>query len=89
MIRQSCWPTKLRHTHNNVVERPSLLLCVQLRVFIQQGRVATTVKLAMDDTTDIALTSSVDATVTSAAVYPMGGIWVSEDDVRHAARVYN
>ena len=56
--------------------------------FFQQGRVAFTVNAATDADADVSFASDADATVASAVVYPMRGIWTTPDAVRNAPRVY-
>jgi sucrose-6-phosphate hydrolase SacC (GH32 family) len=58
-------------------------------VFFQDGRVAITEVVALGDAAQVALESDgADATVKSATVYPMKGIWTTPDAVRKAPRVY-
>ena len=67
-----------------------------LEVFFQKGRVAITVMTTMpqfqqqglDDAADVALTSTLDVTVSSLDVYPMKGIWSTPDQIKAAPRVY-
>ena len=59
-----------------------------IEAFFQQGRVAYTGGLALNDSSDYALHSTAALVAASVDVYPMGSIWVSEDDVRNAPRVY-
>eukprot|EP00756_Hemistasia_phaeocysticola_P019743 Hpha_TRINITY_DN15680_c1_g1::TRINITY_DN15680_c1_g1_i1::g.99886::m.99886/K01193/INV, sacA; beta-fructofuranosidase len=58
-----------------------------LEVFFQRGRVAITVDAALADDADYAIESSQSLSA-SATVYPIGGIWVTPDEVRKAPRVY-
>lgn len=59
-----------------------------IEAFFQQGRVAFTEGFALNDGSDYALHSTAALVAASVDVYPMGSIWVSEDDVRNAPRVY-
>ena len=59
-----------------------------IEAFFQQGRVAFTEGLKLDDSSDYALHSTSALVAASVDVYPMGSIWISEDDVRNAPRVY-
>jgi len=58
-----------------------------VEIFFQQGRTAMTKASALSATSDISLTSTTDITA-DAEVYMIGQIWVTQDDIRKAARVY-
>ena len=59
-----------------------------LEVYFQQGRTAITVDAAMDSSSDVALYGDGVTVVSDATAYSLRSIWVSEDDVRNAGRVY-
>ena len=59
-----------------------------LEAYFQQGRIAITVDATMDSSSDIAMYGD-DVTVSDATTYSLRSIWVSEDDVRNAKRVYD
>jgi len=60
-----------------------------IEAFFQQGRVAFTNGLKLDDTSDVSLFSTTALMVGSTDVYPMNGIWVSPEEILKAPRVYN
>ena len=59
-----------------------------IEAFFQRGRTAFTVAGGIADTADIGFTSTAATQVQNIAVYPIGGIWVSPEDVRGAHRTY-
>jgi sucrose-6-phosphate hydrolase SacC (GH32 family) len=59
-----------------------------LEVYFQQGRVAMTTKVALDDKADVSVTSDSPIKVASVNVYEMEDIWIDPEDVRNAPRVY-
>ena len=67
-----------------------------VEAFFQKGRVAMTVMSTMpqyqgnglDDSADVALTSTTDITMATLDVYQMKGIWSTPEQIRAAPRVY-
>ena len=61
-----------------------------VEAYFQSGRVAITKTASAASDADYFLSSSdADATVTSATVYPLKSIWVSEAEIRAQPRVYH
>ena len=73
------------------VELRIFLDWTMVEVYFQQGRVAMTAALAMDDSTAVALTSADPPAALATAdveVYPMKSIWTTADAVRKQKRVF-
>ena len=60
-----------------------------LEAYFQQGRIAITAVATMDTSSDVTMYADSDVSVSSATAYSLRSIWVSEDEVRNAARVYH
>jgi len=60
-----------------------------LEAYFQQGRIAITAVATMDKSSDVTMYADSDVSVSSATAYSLRSIWVSEDEVRNAARVYH
>jgi sucrose-6-phosphate hydrolase SacC (GH32 family) len=60
-----------------------------LEAYFQQGRIAITAVATMDSSSDVTMYADSDVSVSSATAYSLRSIWVSEDEVRNAARVYH